>query len=166
IPDRLLAVGVWSRRLASPSKPSRDRLECCGYLIVPPARVDPHSVDVPSLLTLSTYTGVHTGKTDRHNTINGYGPAYLLGTTEGLSWLFEADSTTADNTVTDHINNRVLRRSPGNTLNGITRGNITASATTDTLAIDAGASPLDVLNAIADTFNVWWRINPDLTLDV
>ena len=135
-----------------------------GHLIVTPCWVPSDSVTSAQLLAMSIYTGVYYGRSSAGSRLRGYGASTWLGTNDGMSDMTEAAGSFTK-TVSNWINDHVLT-SAGPSLNGITRGSITASATTYKRAVTLGQSRIEILQKVADRADMQWRINHDLTLDV
>lgn len=168
IGERHQAAGDWSLRLVDATPHSiRDDLDAFGLVIVTEAWLPLSSVSEATLLASAMYSGVLLEAGNGRRELAGHGMAMLLGVEDGLSDLYETapSFTTASRTIASHVQNGVLRTA-GPTMNGVSQGALSASATARTLEIDAGTSPLDYLNAACEVFSMEWRINPDGSLDV
>lgn len=163
ITERLMAAGSWDVPLLPDAPRSLlSDLTYFGFLSVTPGWLNP--TDVADITQLAIYTGVYTGRSRRGTQLSGYGLAYLLGASGGFSDLYESETDYGPKDFDDFVNENVLRNT-GPQLNGIVQGSIGNPGSNKTLTIEAGASPLDVLNQISDLWDIDWRINPNRTLD-
>ena len=146
-----------------------DAITYFGGLTVTPVHLPyPEDVTESTLRSVALYTGVITGLANDRRTIEGYGPAYLLGTSGGLSDTYEADQTPGALDLETWIKAKVLTDSSDN-LNGIFPGAIVTGTASVAGVITKGSTPIDVLNwVVTDLYggDYSWKINPDLTLDV
>lgn len=137
------------------------------HLLVLPGWVPASAVTDAVMQSLSLYTAPLVGWEPGKTRWYGFGPAWWLGSNNGLSDLYEADfSPTKDfEDWIDDATGSVLRVG-GDAANGITKGSlIDGDATTFQLLVEAGTSPLELLGLICRARDNEWRINPDLTLD-
>lgn len=178
ISERHMSAGSWSLKLLDgvPLQLLRDIAPDSdtayrpwfGTLIVTPAWVPLDSVSEADLLGIAVYSGVCVGDSRRRTLLRGFGLAYLLGTSDGLSDCYETFPTwtTGAKDVEDHVKDHVLRNA-GSEMNGVTAGSIKTGGSTKTIEVEAGQSPLGYLSQVVDQFDpLAWRINPDGTLDV
>lgn len=127
---------------------------------------DPLAFSVSDLFSMSMFTGILTGGSTDGTRMEGAGPAYLLTLAKQ-----EEDQTVSkrplyDGSNTSWVRNNVLRLGVSEN-NGITVGTITSAATPKRAGkIEAGQTPLSVLEDVCRRFSRFWRVNPDGTLDV
>lgn len=167
IRQRLMETGSWDLTL-DPYTPRFlvDQVDVFDHLLVLPAWIPPSSVSDTVAQSLSVYTAPLIGWSPGKTSFYGFGPAYWLGTNNGLSDLYEAafsPTKSFDDWLTDSTAS--VLRVGGDAANGITAGSIDAGVGTAQIAVDAGASPLDLLNLACAQFGFEWRINADMTLD-
>lgn len=135
-------------------------------LIVTPAPIDhPDKIAVADLLSLASYTGIVTGRSKDRTQISGYGPAWLLTLAKAAASASVTSRPFYNGSNTSWIRNNVLRLGSSEN-NGLTVGTIASSAAGGkTGKVQAGATPLSILNDVCRRFSREWRINPDGTLD-
>lgn len=135
-----------------------------GHLIVTPTWVPAGATSTANLLAMSIYTGVYQGRANVGTRMRGYGLASWLGTSDGMTDVTESSGSftkTVDNWIDDHV-----LTDTGSKLNGITKGDVSASATTYERAIALGITRMEILRRICDRAEMEWRINHDASLDV
>lgn len=162
ISEKLGTVGNWSGRL-HPDTPDSvlDLIEPFGHIIITAGDVGPGVLNGNNILGQSIYTGVVSPREADNTILGGYGLPWWLGP---ISDVTESSITTSELTAAALIDTYVLLNADD--CNGITPGDITASATTRTIKIEPGMDRLQVLALICRVFGLGWRINPDGTLDV
>lgn len=127
---------------------------------------DPLAFSVSDLFSMSMFTGILTGGSTDGTRMEGAGPAYLLTLAKQ-----EEDQTVSkrplyDGSKTSWVRNNVLRLGVSEN-NGITVGTITSASTPKRAGkIEAGQTPLSVLEDVCRRFSRFWRVNPNGTLDV
>lgn len=162
------APGRFELELVDPPAEVRDIVGKLGTAIVfTRTRLsDPLAYTVANLFAMSAFTGIVAGGASDGSSIDGYGPAYLLTLARQ-----EKDQTVSkrplyDGSNTSWIRNNVLRLGVSEN-NGVTVGTITSSSTPKKPGkIEAGQTPLSVLEDACRRFSRYWRVNADGTLDV
>jgi len=154
-------VGTWGGTLIADTPDDiLDAIEPFGHIIITPTDMAPGAADGTNILGQALYTGVVSPRSEHRTSIGGYGLAWHLGPGGDLAG---GTITTSSLDAEDLVGTFVLT---GGDCNGITAGQITASATARTINIKVGVSRLTILRTICDTFGLEWRVNPDGTLDV
>lgn len=152
-----------TKGLAGTPTAIRDLITPFSAIVITPTHLGPAgTVSDADLLALANYSGIITARSNERCTWTGWGPAGLLGDPDGKAVLYLTTTTPTD-TIANYVANDIADASHGN---GITPGDITASATTYTTQIKAGTTPRALLNYLCDRAGMQWRINPDFTLDV
>ena len=118
-------------------------------LIVTPAplaRGDDYTYS--TLLSMASYVGIVTGRSNDRTQISGYGPAWLLTRAKQESSASVTARPLYDGTNTSWVRNNVLRLGSSEN-NGITVGTISSAASpTKAGKVAAGQSPLDTLEEV------------------
>lgn len=135
-------------------------------IIVTPAQIShPEKLTTANLLSLASYTGIHVARSRNRCTFSGYGPSWLLTLSRTASTATVSSRPFYDGSNASWIRNNVLRIGSSES-NGITVGTISSSAAGGkTGKVQAGVTPLAVLNDVCRRFTREWRVNPDGTLD-
>jgi hypothetical protein len=162
-----MAPGRWDLTFKDPPDEIRSLTSrAFAALVVTPTPVDVNAYSVDGLIGISKYTGIMTARSDDRSKISGFGPAWLL-----TRAVHEDDSKVVarplyHGTNTSWIRNNVLRIGVSES-NGLSVGSISSSASpTKPGKINAGDTPLKILNDVCRRFSKEWRVNPDGTLDV
>ncbi len=117
-----------------------------------------------TLLGLASWAGIVQARSNERCTLEGQGPAVLLGDSDGKAgFVSSAGRFDVSKTVADFVAERVIAGGRGN---GITTNSVTSSGTTYKVLINPGDTPRKLLDYICDRAGMEWRVNPDFTLDV
>lgn len=162
------APGRFDLELVAPPVEVREIVGKLGTAIVfHRARLsEPRAFSVADLFSMSMFTGILTGGSPDGSRLEGLGPAYLLTLAKQ-----EKDQTISkrplyDGSNTSWVRNNVLRLGVSEN-NGVTVGTITSASTPKKSGkIEAGQTPLSVLEDVCRRFSRFWRVNPNGTLDV
>ncbi len=127
---------------------------------------DPKAYTVANLFSMAMFTGILTGGATDGSSMEGLGPAYLLTLARQQEDQTISKRPLYDGSNTSWIRNNVLRLGVTEN-NGVTVGTITSASTPKRAGkIEAGQTPLSVLEDVCRRFSRFWRVNPDGTLDV
>lgn len=131
-------------------------------VLVIPQRIDPTATTLATLEALAIYAGVLTGHGPSRQSLTGMGLPYLLGEDNGGALWNTTGTTNVGRTAQQHVDDWIVS-APNN---GITRGDVNASATTFTLKVVQGMTRRQLLAGLCARRTYEWRINPDCTLDI
>lgn len=142
-----------------------DQITPFSAVVVTPTWQGPEgNLSSSSLLSVAQWSGIVQKRSNERCTLEGQGPAVLLGDADGKGVTFtNPPFDYTSKTVAEWVANRVVGSGRGN---GITTNSVTASATTYSGQINPGDTPRKLLDYICDRASMEWRVNPDFTLDV
>lgn len=142
-----------------------DQISPFSAVVVTPTWQGPEgNLSSSSLLGVAQWSGIVQKRADERCTLEGQGPAVLLGDSDGKGVTYTNppwDYTSK--TVAEWVSNKVLGSGRGN---GVTSGTVTSSSSTYTGQINPGDTPRKLLDYVCDRSGMEWRVNPDFTLDV
>ena len=116
-----------------------------------------------TLLANASFSGIVLSRGNERCTLEGQGPAVLLGDSDGKGVTFTNPPGNYTGDIGDWVTNKVIGSGRGN---GVSEGTVSADATSLTAQINPGDTPRKVLDFACDRLGFEWRVNPDFTLDV
>lgn len=121
------------------------------------------TLDSATLLGKASFSGIVQARGDNRCTLEGQGPAVLLGDSDGKGATFTNPPFTATLTVANWVATYVTDWYRGN---GVTTNSVSSSGTTYTGQVNPGDTPRKVLDFVCDRSGMEWTIDPSFRLSV